>query len=525
MKNSIKIISAILVVFCLVFTKAMVFASTTAKSKATMTDVKNESATITFGQYGKFTKSRSAIDLNNKTIDIKLTVENDYVPKTPEDKDANIVFLLDVSDSVGVNNVTINGKTMSRKEALYTEAKTLADKLLDSNKKIKLGVVEFATGPSTSEGTEADAKILTDTLSDDKSTIEKAIDQANSDQKDDNAMGPRTDIEEGLIKSKTLIDTASNKDTAVNSVVLLTDGVPNTTQGKIAPKNYYTLDQFNITKDQIKTLKNNNIDLYSVLVSLDENTKTIGEQNSSETDTKVRNWTKKNVAEYVFGPAASPTGKANYYIEDAKITDTIENVLFSRLSTPAENPVTLTNVVITDYMPDYIVNNFDYALLSGTESKLDSSDPTKIVEGSTKNLTPSELKNISATVDKTNNSIKWTFDVLPALTLYTVTYRLSLKDEFDSSILNQDLHTNKDVEIDYNENDKPQDPKHSDKCPVVKLTVPEEPKNEVTPPDNTISPKPVPQTGEKVLGITVSAIALIVIAGYSFVSYRKNLKK
>ena len=95
MKKTFKFFIVLTLILLLCSSLVPVFGAQVAKAEATMIDVRNEEANINFGQYGKFNKRRTDIDLENKTIDITLTVENNYVPPAPQNRNANIVFLMD----------------------------------------------------------------------------------------------------------------------------------------------------------------------------------------------------------------------------------------------------------------------------------------------------------------------------------------------------------------------------------------------------------------------------------------------
>ena len=76
--------------------------------------VKDEVAEETFGTYGWFQKKMTNIDTKNKTIDITLTVKN-TAPEA-ENGSGEIVLLIDNSNSIAVNEVTVGSKTTTRKK-------------------------------------------------------------------------------------------------------------------------------------------------------------------------------------------------------------------------------------------------------------------------------------------------------------------------------------------------------------------------------------------------------------------------
>ena len=68
--------------------------------------------------------------------------------------------------------------------------------------------------------------------------------------------------------------------------------------------------------------------------------------------------------------------------------------------------------------------------------------------------------------DTTDNSITWTIGNLKPGESATYTYRLTLKDTFDSSIIGKNLPTNEKITITYKENDKDGKPVEDTRCPV-----------------------------------------------------------
>lgn len=474
-----KYLSLILTIFMLVLLSTSVFAAETAKADATMTLVENNVCNITFGKYGEFEKKLIKCETNDKTIDIGLTVKNNQ--EALLNKAGEVVLLIDSSNSMSTRQVTIGDKTTTRKQLVLDSASQLVDKLLSSNSDIKIGVVEFATSTDVSkEGTEDDAKAITPALTNQKSDIVSALNTISSD-----VMGSRTNIDIGLKTANKLLETSTDSD-ANKYIVVLTDAVPNTAEG--VKVDLYTEASADPTKATLTSLKESGINVISMLIDIqDEEIKITGRPEDATFKTY------KDVAQYVFGTPLSPTSGSVYYVNDSDVLDTVTNKIYSEL-VPV-NEYVLTDIVIKDYFPQNIVDNFDFSY-----------------------LTQPEIGTVSAEVDKTDNSITWTISNLAPGETANFSYRLSLKDTFSSEILDVNLPTNENVTIDYKENQVPGDQKQNNKCPVVKLEV------EKKPVDNTIVPdKEMPKTGSNTAIISGSLITLsIIIGAISFVAYKRS---
>lgn len=474
-----KYLSLILTIFMLVLLSTSVFAAETAKADATMTLVENNVCNITFGKYGEFEKKLIKCETNDKTIDIGLTVKNNQ--EALLNKAGEVVLLIDSSNSMSTRQVTIGDKTTTRKQLVLDSASQLVDKLLSSNSDIKIGVVEFATSTDVSkEGTEDDAKAITPALTNQKSDIVSALNTISSD-----VMGSRTNIDIGLKTANKLLETSTDSD-ANKYIVVLTDAVPNTAEG--VKVDLYTEASADPTKATLTSLKESGINVISMLIDIqDEEIKITGRPEDATFKTY------KDVAQYVFGTPLSPTSGSVYYVNDSDVLDTVTNKIYSEL-VPV-NEYVLTDIVIKDYFPQNIIDNFDFAY-----------------------LTQPEIGTVSAEVDKTDNSITWTISNLAPGETANFSYRLSLKDTFSSEILDVNLPTNENVTIDYKENQVPGDQKQNNKCPVVKLEV------EKKPVDNTIIPdKEMPKTGSNTAIISGSLITLsIIIGAISFVAYKRS---
>lgn len=442
----------------------------TNKADASMTLVEDNTCHITFGKYGEFEKKLIQINTEEKTIDIGLTIKNNA--EILENKKADVVLLIDASESMNQNTINIGGEEISRKQAVLNSAQTLVDKLFAVNPEIRIGIVEFATSTETNdqgytiEGTDKDAKIITSALTSDKDTIANALNTVSKD-----VMGPRTNIEVGLDAAYSLLETSNDSDVE-KYIITLTDAIPNTARG-------VTMDTYSDativpTRNKVLELKENDVNLISMLIEMSDD-----EIEISKEDPKP---TYREVAERIFGSSTNPTAGSVYYVSDDEVEDTITNQIYDNL---VQESYDLTDIAIKDYFPQNIIDNFNYA-----------------------QLTESNIGTVTAEVNKDDNSITWTIPSLAPGEVATFSYRLSLKDQFSSDIVGINLPTNENVEITYEENGTPGEAENDD-SPIVAL--------DVLPKD------PIPQTGIytglAIIG-TVAILGVIGIGSYSYI--KKN---
>ena len=140
----------------------------------------------------------------------------------------------------------------------------------------------------------------------------------------------------------------------------------------------------------------------------------------------------------------------------------------------------LTNIDIYDYFPQEIVDNFDFEY-----------------------VTSPNLGTISPTIDLQNNCIVWHIDSLGYGEVGTVSYKLTVKDNIDSNIINVILKTNEKVEINA---DELINPESSTVSPKIKLTG-----------DTTQANTVIPQTG---ISNTIYVIIGFVVVACLFIGIR-----
>lgn len=409
MKN--KVFMAIFLVIIL-----MANISIASYSTVSMSVVEEPICTINLGDNSKFEKKLISKDLANKEVTLQLQVTNEEKTDKPT---GEIMLVLDNSDSM-TNNVS---DTQTRKDLIFESAKTLVSNLLEDNTSLKIGIVSFSTNTDVSkEATIEDASVVSP-LSNDTPTLINAISSIETN-------GPRTDLQAGLsLASNQFTSTDNNK-----YMIVLTDGVPNVALDY--DKHYYSDDVINKTKQQLQTLGSQGIQITTMLTGISDESYIPADCSKSFSQI---------IAE-IFGTPTNPTTGNFYYVTDTEIEKTITNDIYNSL-VPTEK--TLKDITIVDYFPEEIVKNFDFAYVSNAN-----------------------IGTISTSVDTANNSITWTIPELATGQTATVQYKLKLKENFDSSIIDKVLNTNQKVDIDYTDLNDTKQTKTSDVSPKIKLTEP-----------------------------------------------------
>ncbi len=443
MKNFKRIASVILLIllFC-----SSVFAATTSSEKAKLEIVENNICTINVTDNAIFEKKIIDYDLEKKELTIGLKISNNAVK--PLDKPSEIVLVIDNSLSMD-NSISTGG---SRMEAVSNSAKLLATELLKLDT-VKLSIVSFSTGDN--EGTITDAKLRT-ALTNSKDTVLNAITEVAND-----ATGVRTNIEAGLtLASQQFSETCDNK-----FIVLLTDGVPNISLG--SNKILYSGVTATNTKNALQKLDNDGIQILSMMTGV-----------TTDVETAQTNKTFKELAEEIFGTPEIPTVGKFYYITDSEIEKTVSETILTQLVAPEDN--ILTDIDIYDYFPQEIINNFNFEY-----------------------VTLPTLGTVSEDIDLQNNMIVWHIDSLGYGESDTLSYKLTLKDNIDESIVGVVLNTNEKVDITTEKILDENGQKKiitSDVTPKVKVTL-------VV--DTTKAPDPIPQTGSTITLTVIIAVALV----------------
>ena len=279
-------------------------------------------------------------------------------------------------------------------------------------------------------------------------------------------MGARTNVEVGLDAAYALLQTNTDSDTE-KYIITLTDAIPNTARGVVGDT--YTDATRVPTRNKIVELGEAGVNLISMLIEMSDSEIAISQEDPKPTY--------REVAEEIFGTATNPTSGEVYYVQDEDVEDTVTNQIYASI---VQEQYILENIVIKDYFPQNIIDNFTYA-----------------------QLTESNIGEVTAEVNTEDNSITWTIPALGPGEEATFTYRISLNNEFDGEIVGINLPTNENVEITYEENGTPGFAENDD-CPIIALDV--------------LPTKDIPQTGIYTGLYIAGGVAVMAIIG--FASYR-----
>lgn len=456
-------------VFSIILLFVMILCITTTVNAATYTNTKLEVVdetvcTINLGDMGIFEKKIVNFNADEKSVTLELNIKN--IKEVDEEYKPVEIFLV-VDNSYSTN---------SNRQTLIDSAKKLVEKLHELDPNVQIGVVSFSSldaSQGETEGTINDAELRLD-LSTSTSDINNALDSILTDE-----LGPRTNLDAGI----TLANQSFNTDTdADRFMVILTDAVPNTAVG--GPTQTYSGEVTTKTRAKLKEIADSGVNIISSLVNLDDVT--------TEPSTGK---TYKALAEEIFGTEEDPFVGNLFYINEADIEDHITNTVYEIIK-PTKVDNTIQNIVIKDYFPQEIIDNFDFEYVASPN-----------------------IGNVSQEINDEDNSITWEIELLEEGETATLSYKLTLRDNYNVEILDKVIPTNNEVDIDYTHNGE-DETVFSEDSPKVKVTADEEPapENNV---DNTVANTPIPQTGNN----TFSIIAFVVIIALAFGISRLYLLK
>lgn len=464
-----------LVIIFSIFTTAYAATQNDTNSRyasTTLELVEDNICHIDFGGIGEFEKKITDFNEVEKSATLTLTFKN-IKSVEEQHKDVEIFFVID--NSYSMTQDYVNGIT--RKQAVIESSNSLIEKLFNSNPNVKIGIVGFSSLDSSAgetEGTINDAKLQIG-LSNSKSEVKSAVSNLSSLK-----TGPRTNIEAGLTIAQ---NNFSSDENTARYLVLLTDGVPNNaTDGTFAKYSGVVATR---TKNKLEEIQNNNINIISAMINLD-----------SEKIEPSTNKTYRALSEEIFGTVQNPTTDVYYYITDENIENTIVNDIYEDLVIRTDN--TLKDITIIDYFPQEIIDNFNFEYVASPN-----------------------IGAVSQKVDTSNNSITWNIELLSEGEVATLSYKLTLKEDYNEEIIDKILPTNEKVDI-TGTNNNTKITETSNESPKVKVKYEKEEivVNEVD--DNTVSPDPIPQTGENSIGWFILVVLTLVVIVYTRIIYSKK---
>ena len=472
MNQKLKLMSVITLILIMLMT-TVAFA---ANEDVTLSKVSDTICDIKMGEDGELIKKLISVDNPKKEIVLQIDVTNKKsVEETIEPSE--IFLIIDNSKSMSDNKLE-DGTT--RKQAVFTAAMDLAEKILTEQPSTKIGVVSFSTNSEISkEGTLEDASLVIKPSSD-IDTIKTAINGIQT-------TGVRTDIDAGIQVAKANV----SADTTLNKYfILLTDGVPNTAVG--GPTSTYGGEVTTKTKATLSTLKTAKINLVTVMTGVNSSYQP---DPTGAVSSDAAGKTYKDLAEAIFGTQETPNYGKFYYVTDANVTNTITKNVYSDVRKVKKNEI--KNISVIDYFPANIIENYDFEIIE-----------------------KANVGEVTATVNKENNSITWNIETLEAGKTASFKYKLTLKEKFNENILNVVTPTNEKVDVKYTDTDGKDQTETSKDSPSVKLTKEtKKPENTV---DNTVAPDKIPQTGDKIPYIFTAIFAIIIGFMIYFSKNRRN---
>ncbi len=451
-----------LVLFLLIVTASLNSFAATEKEKTTFELVDESVCTITLEDMAKFEKKLTDFDAEKRFANLTLTLTN---LKSVEQTELPVELFLVIDNSTSMIQNSVDANT-TRKQAVINSANILVDKLFEANSNAKVGIVSFSSLDSVAgetEGTINDAELVL-ALNSDKANVKAAIDSVAESK-----TGPRTNIEAGLEIASQNYTTEEN---TKRYIVLLTDGVPNNAlDGSFGT---YIGNVGARTKAKLEEIEDSGIDIIGAMIGLD----------SQKVETQ-SNKTYLALAEEVFGTVSNPTISSYYYVQDSEIETTIVDKIYNEIVTVVEN--SLKNITVKDYFPQEIIDNFTFEYIASPN-----------------------IGNVSTKIDTSDNSITWTIEVLKETEVASLSYKLTLKDNFDKKIIDKILPTNEKVELTATHNGTTLE-ETSNESPKVRIKS-----------DDTTAPTVIPQTGDN-SHIFVTVIAVISVTQVIRLIYlRKN---
>lgn len=429
---------------------------------------------------GEFTKELTSFDAEKKEAILTLTVKNLMQNEDYTKKNLEVFFVLDNSYSM---TKTYNNKVKT--DYVAEAANDFTHSLLEKFENAKIGLVSFSSvkvAEGAVYGTENDAKLLSG-LSNSETDLKAKIEDYKKDQ------GTYTNIEAGLSVAEKNFSTDEN---VARYIIVLSDGVPNLCLNTETTLQYSGVVAQATTK-KLQDLSAKGIHMYSILMGLNEtNNKVPGASLPNGADP---NTTYGKLAEEIFGTPENPivptVGKF-FHIDYENLYDTMNESIYEDIAN--QKDTFIKDLVIKDYFPKEIVENFNFEYVKSPN-----------------------IGKVSEKVDYADNSITWNIELLNSGEVATLSYKLTLKEDYNKEIVDKILPTNSKVDLEYTyENQKKQET--ATEFSKIRVRYVESDK------DETITKKPLPQTGNYISMIVLVSLVVITIFAISRVYLFKKLK-
>lgn len=438
----------LITVLLIIMMATTVFATT----EVTMEIVEDNICKIDINDECTFEKRIVDSNIANHQVTLQLKIANNSKVVIPS---GELILVIDSSNSM--NQIVEGEKT--RKDIVLNSANKLIESLLAANStSLKIGVVTFSSSSEKNEdgflitGTASDSQKICD-LTNDLSVLTNKVSSIEG-------TGQYTNLDSGLKLAKSLFSNDNTK----KYMIVLTDGLPNLAVGYNDLVSYKGLtDVITQTKSTLSSL--DGVELITMLTGIDNEEAILKSEGTNS-------YTYGQVITEVFGTEESPTKGTFYKIDDKDIEQTITNKICQNLL-PIET--SLENITVFDYFPNYITKNFDITL---HDTDLD----------------------IKIMTDNENRQyIEWKLEKLSPNESKIIKYDITLKETFDTSIIDTILDTNEKVDITYKNFDGTDKLVTSDITPKIRLI------------DNTVAPTVIPAAGSPmfpflfiiILGITL----------------------
>lgn len=416
---------------------------------------------------GKFTKELTDFNSEKKEATLTLTLTNIMKEETIK-KPVEVFLVLDDSYSM---TKEYNGK--SKSDYVAEAANAFTNSLFEHFENLKIGIISFSCAEQSDlqnstfhDGTLDDAKLLMP-LSNSKESIMAKIEEYKS-----NEYGQHTNIEAGLDLAEKNFSSSTESQ---KFVILISDGVPNLCLNTDTTLTYSGIIA-NSTQKKLKDMESKGYNVFSVLTNLADSELTNPMAPILESTGK--RMTYGELAEEIFGTQTKPTVGKFFFINFNSLYDTVNKDIYNDILYINSND--LENISIKDYFPNEIVNNFDFEYVNSAN-----------------------IGNATEKIDTTTNSIIWNIEVLHAEEVATLSYKITLRDDYNKDIAFKILPTNEKVDIDYTYNNGVNNDNNSTDFSKIRVKYK----------DTSITPKPIPQTG--IYNPTLFYISIAVILAFA----------